>query len=51
MFGGGYLVSRRKAAELRAAELRKTIERVEWELSAREKYILDLLDKGRGGEV
>ena len=42
LFGGGLLISDKAAAELKAAELKATVEAIEWELSERE---LDVISK------
>lgn len=45
IFGGGYLISNRKAAELKAAELKAATDVYEWKLSDREIKIIDTLSK------
>lgn len=41
VFGGGYLLSDAKAAELKAAELKAAEDVTVWQLSDRERHIID----------
>lgn len=46
IFGGGYLLSDRAAAELKAAEQRAAVDAIEWGLSERERAIIERLNAG-----
>lgn len=46
VFGGGYLLSDRAAAELKAAEQRAAVDTIEWQLSERERAIIERLNTG-----
>ena len=50
IFGGGLIMSDRKAAELKAAELKAEYESTEWRLSAREIAIIERLNAGQSGD-
>ena len=50
IFGGGLIMSDRKAAELKAAELKAVDESTEWRLSAREIAIIERLNAGQSGD-
>ena len=46
IFGGGFIVSDRAAAELKAAELKAAADSIEWELSSDELGIIESLNAG-----
>ena len=47
IFGGGIIMSDAKAAELKAAELKAESDAIEWQLSKKERQIVDGLNRSR----